>query len=1191
MPRKLTPDQARIVRTLDRPLFVAAGAGSGKSSTLAERVAFALSPGSGEGGRPYLSGLDEVLVITFTHAAAEEIKEKIRARLREAGLEEQALAVDSAWISTIHGMCSRILRAHAFELGLDPAFVVLDESVAGELLEGATEEVLAEIREEGSYPELRAEFDLRGRAGEDGPSTVFGMVARLRDAAASALEGFDSIEFPGEAPDLTGELRALSEQVGRALALGRACKAFGSKTGAKEEAALVASEAALEGFLAAPPGARDARLARETLSGVARPNGNAYRKADMREVGAELRAAWEDASLACAFATAGPLARDVVEIARAVDERYARAKRAAGGLDNDDLLALTLRAFRDHPDVAREMGRRFRLVMVDEFQDTNAQQVRMIELMSGRDACHLVTVGDAQQSIYRFRAADVSVFRERGAALGEGSTVRLSKNFRSHADVLSFVDRVLGGGLIPGFMSLEPCETRPDGYAAQGEPRIDVELVSASGKGVDAQARSAVMAKAVADRIRSYVEAGVSPDDCVLLLGRMARVGLYLDALRERGLDCVVTGGSTFSDTEEVACVAALLHLLACPRDTASGLFPVLTGDMFRLDADDLCALTTTSREGAGGLDKRPLDEGLATLELLPGVRPSQRLLRAREVLLRAVSRLGSWGVGEVLLACVRESGWIARLEAAGADGVAKAANVLAAIRYADELASARGVGVARASREFDLWLESAKVGPASLVGGGAGAVRVMTVHASKGLEFPLVAVAECWGSEGSSGVAGVTCENRAGRVLATMVPPGVTASDLAVVPADASECTSVSDWARLICFESREGDQDELARLLYVAITRAREACVLGLPVRVGSKGQLNTRLAAGVVDALFDGALPPSGLSRCDYGGSEPARVRHVALSAPEGAGGLEVDCAGAWDPDRYVEEGEKGAEFDLVDEATGDGLALARRRARRLGARRGTFSYSSLRALGAPVPPVLAVELVDPGAGARPQAVAGEPAAERCRRPAADRAQVRDGLAPEGADDATGKPETLDADRATSLGTAFHALAQAMVECAGEVGPERVRAQERLQGLTRAQCARLEAALARWAGSDVRAEALSWDVVRAEVPFFVRVPGAEQGEFVEGAIDLLCSDGAGRRALVVDYKTGDADLTEQEAWERHEMQASLYAGVLAELGFEDVTCAFVCVERECADGGPLVCRYAPRRPGLRRPLVQGA
>ncbi|MEE8704177.1 MAG: UvrD-helicase domain-containing protein [Olsenella sp.] len=1182
MPRKLTPDQARIVRTLDRPLFVAAGAGSGKSSTLAERVAYALSPGSGEGRAPYLSGLDEVLVITFTHAAAEEIKEKIRARLREGGLEAQALAVDSAWISTIHGMCSRILRGHAFELGLDPGFEVLDESASRQMVEEATEEVLARIREEGSYPGLRAEFDLRGRAGDDGPSTVFGMVARLRDAAASALEGFDSIEFPGAAPDLAGELRALSEQVGRALALGRSCKAFGSKTGAKEEAALVASEDALEGFLSAPPGARDARLAREAMAQVARPNGNAYRKADMREVGADLRSAWEDARLACAFATAGPLSRDVVEVARAVEERYARAKREAGALDNDDLLALTLRAFRDHPDLAGEMGRRFRLVMVDEFQDTNAQQVRMIELLSGRDACHLVTVGDAQQSIYRFRAADVSVFRDRGAALGEGSTVRLDRNFRSHADVLSFVDRVLGRGLIPGFMSLEPCETRADGYAAKGEPRIDVELVSASGKGVDAAARSAVMADAVSDRIRSYVDAGVSPDDCVLLLGRMARVGLYLDALRARGLDCVVTGGSTFSATEEVACVAALLHLLACPRDTASGLFPVLAGDMFRLDADDLCALSTTSREGGGGLDKRPLDEGLWDLDLLPGVRPSERLLRAREVLARAVSRVGSWGVGEVLLACVRESGWLARLEAAGADGVAKAANVLAAIRYADDLASARGVGVARASREFDLWLESAKVGPASLVGGGKGAVRVMTVHASKGLEFPLVAVAECWGSEGSSGVAGVTCENRAGRVLATMVPPGVSAADLAVAPADASECESVSDWARLICSESREGDQDELARLLYVAITRAREACVLGLPVRVGSKGQLKTRLAEGVVDALFDGALPPAGVGRCDYGGSEPARVRHVALSVPEGADEVELDCAGAWDPARYVVAREEGAGFDLVDEAPEDGLALARRRARRLGARRGTFSYSSLRALGAPVPPALAREMADPGAGAAPEPVAASLAAPDAPRAPA-RPAMRDALAPEGEDDPTGEPEVADPDRATSLGTAFHVLAQAMVECAGELPPERVRAQERLQGLSRAQCARLEAALARWAASDVRAEALSWDVVRAEVPFFVRVPGAGGAEFVEGAIDLLCSDRAGRRALVVDYKTGDADLAREEAWARHEMQASLYAGVLSELGFEDVTCAFVCVERECADGGPLVCRYAP--------LVQGA
>jgi len=107
-----TPEQRSIISTLDTPLFVAAGAGSGKSATLAERVAWALTPGSGSDGRPYIDSLDHVLVITYTHAAADEIREKIRARLRQdEQLAPHALEVDAAWISTIHGMCIRILKA------------------------------------------------------------------------------------------------------------------------------------------------------------------------------------------------------------------------------------------------------------------------------------------------------------------------------------------------------------------------------------------------------------------------------------------------------------------------------------------------------------------------------------------------------------------------------------------------------------------------------------------------------------------------------------------------------------------------------------------------------------------------------------------------------------------------------------------------------------------------------------------------------------------------------------------------------------------------------------------------------------------------------------------------------------------------------------------------------------------------
>ena len=173
--------------------------------------------------------------------------------------------------------------------------------------------------------------------------------------------------------------------------------------------------------------------------------------------------------------------------------------------------------------------------------------------------------------------------------------------------------------------------------------------------------------------------------------------------------------------------------------------------------------------------------------------------------------------------------------------------------------------------------------------------------------------------------------------------------------------------------------------------------------------------------------------------------------------------------------------------------------------------------------------------------------------------------------------GAPPAADADRATNLGSAFHELAQAMVERRGAVSGEEVAARARYWNLSARGRARLEAALARWEGSDLRREALGHALVRAEVPFFCRVD-SPYGDYLEGAIDLLATDPGDREALLVDYKTGDAGLTAAEVRERHAMQASFYAQVLADQGIARVTCAFVCVEREDPDqaGQPLVVRY---------------
>ena len=182
----LMPQQLQIVKTLDRPLFVSAGAGSGKTFTLTRRIVYALSPESG----PFVEHLDQVLAITFTKDAAAEIRDRVRRALIDEGMDEEALTVDDAWISTIHGMCSRILRAHALELGIDPEFTVLTDT--DELMDQAVEHVLARATAPDAAPELAASlkalYAWYPMAGEGGPfgagTTIKGLVRELLELSS-----------------------------------------------------------------------------------------------------------------------------------------------------------------------------------------------------------------------------------------------------------------------------------------------------------------------------------------------------------------------------------------------------------------------------------------------------------------------------------------------------------------------------------------------------------------------------------------------------------------------------------------------------------------------------------------------------------------------------------------------------------------------------------------------------------------------------------------------------------------------------------------------------------------------------------------------------------------------------------------------------------------------------------------------
>ncbi len=1129
----LNEPQRRIATTLERPLFVEAGAGSGKTFTLTQRVAWALSPGSGMDGAPFLEGLDQVLVITFTEAAAREIKERVRSTLRRAHMGAAALAVDDAWISTIHAMCSRILHRHALDLGLDPAFSMAEGSEAAALLARAMDDVMRDARRDPAFAGAFEEYDLGTYSPQNGyKGGVMQRVERLVREGRAQADGLDALV---SAPvDSRGIDEAMCALVARMEELA-ACRLTPAAT-----ASLVPSLEALRTYEGLAPGARTSEVARETLAAVSVPRAS---KTISVEVGA-VRSALELARAEVELVRVAPLADELLELARRVEVRYGELKRQESRLDNDDLVRLALLAVRDHESVRRDYVGRFRLVMVDEFQDTDEMQLELIGLLSGERACHLCTVGDAQQSIYRFRGADVEVFRSRGSSVDELGTVRLDTNYRSHADVLSFVERVATGGkrasaagTMSGFMHLDDCPTRKDAYRARGLPRIDIEVVGGSSRGATA-ARKQAMASQVAMALARYRDHGERPGDMALLLGVTTHADLYIDAIRSTGMECVVTGGSTFTSTDEVKVVCALLHTLANPTDTQSGLFPLLASEMFGLDANDFCELGTRLQDKLDAPTKRPIDRGLLDMVFYGDREPSARLARAHDVLARALEDVTMRPVADVCADAVRESGWLARLEAAGTTGLARAANVLAAVRYVRDLTRSLGLGAARAATEFDLWLAASKIAPSSLAGAdegsASGTVRVMTIHASKGLEFPVCAVAECWGNPTGDSVLAFASDADARRsfVLRPQKPLSLAHVDPEELEASADKSQVPLLAARYLAARASDGEAEaqEKARLLYVALTRAREALVLGIDASAGKAG-VSSKLAAAVLGALGVSA-GAAGETSVDYGGSEPAAVRRTIVEK-DAAGDGDVGSAPAIAPDSPPDP------FDLyASEPSVPGVVGTWR------ARTGVFSYSSVHEELAGGDRSGARGL--PGRGAREAEAAGAPSAE-------------------------------DADHATSLGSAFHELAQAMVESGRAPREAQVQAMVRYWNLSARAEGRLRAALERWSGSGARAEALSHGLVRAEVPFFQRVD-SPHGDYLEGALDLLCTDAGSERALVVDYKTGDAGLSSDEVRSRHALQAQFYAGILLAEGYERVDCAFVCVERDDPDapGEPLVIRY---------------
>ena len=1177
---KLDAKQERIVKTLEGPLFVSAGAGSGKTFTLTQRIMYALRPGSKPQGQwadpqvpePFLDSIDQVLAITFTEKAAEELKERIRAALIDEGMDAEAAKVDNAWISTIHGMCSRIIRAHALDLGLDPAFGVAE--YAEDLKRAAVEHVLRRAIAEdatgaGAYDDLLAAFALENESGSYSARSLMAILFKVLSAASASVGGLGAFCQVRPAPSHVALMEAYRE-----IAL------------APSYANAEAAQRALDALDAYVGSARDMEALRtcfascDALSLRGRGMGK-DEKAAVAEVRRERTLFFAESYLGMK----GDALSQLMDLAADVQAEYEALKAEKSLLDNDDLLTRAYDALKDNPLVRAEFAGKFKMVMVDEFQDTAQQQVELVRLLCGADGRELCTVGDAQQSIYRFRGADVSVFRRKKKEVersGQGVSCSLDVNFRSHADILAYADKIFEGGegnpLGRDFLHLDSCgEATRKGARALVDPttaRRQAVLVA----GGSSQERAQHKARAIAERFaRLRAREGFAPGDMVILMKRLTDADVYARAVRAAGMPCVVAGGtSVFRQAPEVGAITALLAFLANPDDGQKGLMPLLTSPMFCLGATELLALATHIDPQAGIVDSRTLTgQVFLSGEIMEEFGELPLLTRAREVLGRAVRRVGNDRVADIVRDVVNESGWLFRLERSGqAQDRAVAANVLKALDIVERESAGRAFAPRLVARAYESHIAHIKESPAALNGADEDAVRIMTVHASKGLEFPVVAVAECDGISNDGDA--LQAVEREGRTYWSALPNRFDLADdadmLTVPELDEDNVTHEvpERAAEAFAYMKRENrllDYEEAARLLYVAITRAREVAILAFGVRFATElvpehptslvGEVLSRILP--VDQGNDG-LPDLGAGRLDFPDSHEGDFQLIALSElnypakkgvhrtysiEEFGPDAGVDANGAAPEGSGLSAGGEGAgprHVAIVTPAAVDYRLVPAERSSR-----ASYSYSSISR-------ELHAEAEDRDVAVGTPQGEGSDAADSGSHERSSSQAAHAG----------------DATDATNLGSVVHDACQWMIETGSdEVPVERVDALCRYWGCTSEQRVRIDAAIDRWRGSKVRAEALRWPCVRAEVPFYSR--GMEElgdrfGAYAEGAIDLLCTDPSDSgHALVIDYKTGGhADETPEQLREKHALQARVYADVLHKQGYGHVTLKFVRVEQ---------------------------
>jgi ATP-dependent exoDNAse (exonuclease V) beta subunit len=876
-------EQEEVIDSRAKEIMVAAAAGSGKTSVTVERYRRLLEGGAKEKGLEP----DQILVFTFTDKAAAKLREEVRsARARDAG---EAVGMSDAWVGTFHSICSRILTAYPLEAGVDPNFAVIDDITASTLRDEAFDRALRSSLEKGSAEEIEERLEVLAQVKQ---STLKKGILSTFDLLRSRGCEFPALELEMDVPTYPGaKLKDLSKRIDKALDRDDISRfkdgdRFDQKGKCRNLKSLI-------------DGRGDEPVRAAEIKAFSFNNAALEEAVGIPSLREEIERDLNECE-------GYPWLTEFDNLLKAFGQEYSKLKESRSALDYEDLQVKTLNLLEGNPEIRNEYGARFKEIMVDEFQDTNQLQMRLIEALRPGKTSRLMTVGDEMQAIYGFRHADVGIFRDRMVDLVSTArgcdVIELPMNYRSDPAVIEAVNTIgsrihrsngddegtAKGNRDPSPSFSELVAGREAGHEGpattllltpeKGWAGVDLGPLCPAESGHSEGERAATAeALAVASRLRDIVDSGrYSQKDIAILLRATTKIDYFQNALTRFGLRSVVPSSKGFWSSEAVLELLSLISVVANPLDDRA-LVAALTSPACGVGPDGLWMVRETAGRNEAlwhGVEKLALgwrESGMSDED------PSGDLAAIvgfHKDIETARSRLDRTPLESLVSGLLDETG----LDLAS---LARDRASLAALERVATLAGEYERQEGRDLRGFLDWASSSREADAEAAIAASSehddAIKIMTIHKAKGLEFPVVCVPDLGRplGRGLEGPVVLDFEGQGGAMRVGLQIP--------------NSGQKVFEWPDVEKRADRETEAEEL-RLIHVAMTRAEERLILS--GRFGPAGDGNRfRLPAInriVAPFHLDLEDPESWVS--SISGSSGAKALEVEANLPEDEENLE-------------------------------------------------------------------------------------------------------------------------------------------------------------------------------------------------------------------------------------------------------------------------------------------------------------